>query len=501
MSPSTSAPRKLKKAAKAKKKPDWIFGPTPRDIFSPAGFDPEPKGPEARHIPEIERLALVVANPALYEVATAVLPGKEPGTRGRTPHYPPYVFLIYVCALSVFNTARSTEANLQHKTIWEIVREGVRRCLGDDEADSLPDTGPQRHHWMQYRSKMLDVLPQLREASRDAWIKQAIALGYLSEERPRGCWLRPDRSQVINGDATVVRPPSDQTEEFTLDEKTGEMRRHRVDPDAGIQIEGGDRAVYGKKIVSFSVRLPERAHSRIILNADGARHRSPEEDPDRAEEASTALRLAHEILDRAPGVIAAVFDTAWRGTHRARLVARGIVVYTPQHDGISPRPLKKYRYDHCIHDVYAAAGRSCERHISVDGQTVYTPLPVRELPMRSGVNSHRFYHAVEIHCRNGPHIELIPVYETKEDRSLDPRTKRPKFNRCEHLRQIPPNTDLGDRLKGFRQDSESTNCTLDYSHWDKRLPAYGAPGALLIYLGFAWMINSIALGTVSEPRR
>ncbi|WP_098008703.1 hypothetical protein [Streptomyces sp. sk226] len=121
--------------------------------------------------------------------------------------------------------------------------------------------------------------------------------------------------------------------------------------------------------------------------------------------------------------------------------------------------------------------------------------------MRSGVNSHRFYHAVEIHCRNGPHIELIPVYETKEDRSLDPRTKRPKFNRCEHLRQIPPDTDLGDRLKGFRQDSESTNCTLDYSHWDKCLPAHGAPGALLIYLGFAWMINSIALGTVSEPRR
>ncbi|WP_143166537.1 hypothetical protein [Streptomyces atratus] len=68
--------------------------------------------------------------------------------------------------------------------------------------------------------------------------------------------------------------------------------------------------------------------SRIILNADGARHRSPEEDPDRKEEASTALRLAHEILDRAPGVVAAVLDTAWRGTHRARLVARGIAVGT-----------------------------------------------------------------------------------------------------------------------------------------------------------------------------
>ncbi|MEO3850315.1 hypothetical protein ABGB09_22275 [Streptomyces sp. B8F3] len=70
-----------------------------------------------------------------------------------------------------------------------------------------------------------------------------------------------------------------------------------------------------------------------------------------------------------------------------------------------------------------------------------------------------------------------------------------KFNRTEHLRQVPPFTLLGGRLKGFRQDSESSNCTLDYSHRDNRLPAYGADGALLIYIGYAWMINSITLAT------
>ncbi|RDG38007.1 hypothetical protein DVH02_11725 [Streptomyces corynorhini] len=329
---------------------------------------------------------------------------------------------------------------------------------------------------------------------------QALAHGYLSTDRPRGCRLRPDRSQVVNGDATVVRPPSDQTEETTVDEKTGEIRHHRVDHDAGLQIEGGDRTVYGKKIVSQSVRKAGIAHSRIILNVDAARHRSPEEDPNREEEASVALRLSHEILDRAPGVLAFVQDTVWRGKHRTPLIARGAIVFTRQHDGATPRALKQYTYrPHCSHDVYSATGRACERLITVDGQTLYNPLPVRDLPTRKGTKSWRFYHLVEIPCPHGPHHELIPVYETHEDRAPDPRTQRPRFNRTEHLRQIPPATDYGARYLGFRQDSESLHSTLDFTHHDKRVPAYGTDGALLVFIGLAWVINSIARARAQPP--
>ncbi|MCY0938563.1 hypothetical protein [Streptomyces sp. H34-S4] len=272
----------------------------------------------------------------------------------------------------------------------------------------------------------------------------------------------------------------------------------RFPRDAGIQTEGDGSSIYGKKLVAFSTRVAGRPHSRWFLNIDSARHRSPEEDPDREEEASVALRLAHEINDRAPGVIAASFDTAWRGVHRTGLVRRGIIVFTRQHDGIKPHPLERFRYDDCTHDLYAAAGRACERQITVNGKSMYSPLPVRELEVRSG-NTWRFYHRVEIPCRHGAHAERIPVYETQEDQRLDPRTKRKKFNRTEHLRQVPPNTDYGDRLLGFRQDSESGNCTLDYSHRDNRVPAYGAQAALLVCLGFTWMINSISLATAASP--
>ncbi|WP_432111666.1 hypothetical protein, partial [Streptomyces sp. YPW6] len=411
------------------------------------------------------------------------------------------VYLIYLCAIAIYNTARSTGATLQDALLWNVVRDGVRRQLGEAEADTLPDTGPGRYHWTGYQPKMIDVLPQFRDASRDVWIAQALAMGCLSEYRPRGSRLRPDRSQVVHGDATVVRPPSDQTEETAVDEKTGELRRHRVDHDAGFQIEGGDRTVYGKKIVTMAVRRARTPHSRIILNMDSARHRSPEDDPDREEEASTTLRLAHEILDRAPGVLAFTQDTVWRGKHRAPLIARGVTVFTRQHDGATPRPLKHYTYTRCNHRIYTATGRACELLPTVDGVPLYNPLPVRDTPVREGKKRFRFYHDVEIPCPHGPHRELIPVYETREDRALDPRTQRTRFNRTEHIRQIPPLTDFGRRLLGFRQDSESHHSNLDYSHRDKRVPAYGTDGALLLCLGHAWVINSIALGTAHEHPR
>jgi hypothetical protein len=92
------------------------------------------------------------------------------------------------------------------------------------------------------------------------------------------------------------------------------------------------------------------------------------------------------------------------------------------------------------------------------------------------------------------------VYESREDQALDPRTKRRKFNRTEHLRIIPPGTEAGDRLIGFRQDSESGFSTLDETYRLRRIPAYGADGALLIYIGYAWAKNSVALGISRRTR-
>ncbi|MFI2737092.1 hypothetical protein [Streptomyces sp. NPDC018711] len=125
-----------------------------------------------------------------------------------------------------------------------------------------------------------------------------------------------------------------------------------------------------------------------------------------------------------------------------------------------------------------------------DGKTHYTPLPVEELECREGKNT-RFYHRITVSCSKKTHTFRIRVDETDEDRQIDPKTGRQRFNRTEHLRQLPPGTPAARRLKGFRQDSESIHSRFDQAYPHERVPAYGARAALPIYIGYAWMNNSI----------
>lgn len=96
------------------------------------------------------------------------------------------------------------------------------------------------------------------------------------------------------------------------------------------------------------------------------------------------------------------------------------------------------------------------------------------------------------------HTEHIRVDETEEDRQIAPSTGRQRFNRTEHLRQVPPDTHAGRRLKGFRQDSESQHSRFDQSYPHKRVPAYGANAALLIYIGYAWLSNSVTRAMIDS---
>ncbi|MGW7362055.1 hypothetical protein ACWGI8_01195 [Streptomyces sp. NPDC054841] len=164
--------------------------------------------------------------------------------------------------------------------------------------------------------------------------------------------------------------------------------------------------------------------------------------------------------------------------HRAPLIAEGLLVFTTQHSGCTPQPVQRYQDGPCTHDLYVAEARICERRITVDGQTHYTPLRVEELECRAGKRT-RFYHRLTIPCAVKPHTVRIRVDETEEDRQMDPVSKRQRFNRTEHLRQVPPDTPAGKRLKGFRQDSESQHSRFDQSYPHKRVPAYGADAALL----------------------
>lgn len=482
-----------KGSGKNKAEKAWTVGPEPADVFSiPVAELEGPQSP-APTIISITRLEMLVANPRLFRVAQAVLPERDSGSPGRPARYPRYIYLVVLCSIAIFRSSRLACANLQHPTYWKIVKEAVRHHLGEAAAEALPDTGPTIDQWNDQVVYLRNAVEELRVASRDAWIEQAQEQGLLAEGR-KGTLVRPHRSQVITGDGTVTKPPSSQTEAVFVDERTGEIRRHRVDPDAGVQIEGGGTQVFGNKVVALSTRWPGTPHSRVYINSGTARHRSVEADPEREAEAGAAVELVHEVRAILPDAdLTVVFDTAWRGAHRAPLIRRGIVVFTPHHDGLEPRPFDRHICARRTHKLFAVIGRTCERQTTVEGKDFYAQLPVVDIEYRFSGTSCRIYHVVEIPCGEEVHVRRIPVYETRADQKIDPRTHRMAFNRTEYLRIIPPETDAGRRLLGFRQDSESGNSNLDLALRLERMPIYGAVGALLTFIGFAWVTNSIAL--------
>ncbi|MER5632311.1 hypothetical protein [Streptomyces nitrosporeus] len=496
--PKAAAPAKRKKASGSKKSvrkttekpPLYSYGDMPDDAFGAKSEPREPHGPQAPHLIIDRRFAYLINNPDLYTLASAL---PTPAPVGRRSHYPPVVYLIFLCSISVFGSARGTAAYFQYEDWWNRVRTAIRTHVGDDAADALRPIGPTRSNWNYYFGRHLKpALEKLRDLSGELWVEQALAQGMLCDTGRRTSRVRPERAQVIHGDATVARPPSTHSEPTTVDKRTGEIRHHRVDPDAGICIEGGDKLVYGNKFLSTAVRLANTPHSRVILAIESIRHKSVEEDPQRESEGIALVAMVKRIIKRARGTKAVTYDAALRGKHRAPLIADGLVVFTPQHDGLTPQSLLRYKGKDCTcsHDLYVAEGRVCKRHITDDGKTHYTPLPVEELECREG-KSTRFYHRITIDCPKKTHTLRIRVDETDEDRQIDPKTKRQRFNRTEHLRQVPPGTPAARRLKGFRQDSESVHSRFDQAYPHERVPAYGARGALLIYIGYAWVGNSI----------
>ncbi|WP_232788927.1 hypothetical protein [Streptomyces odonnellii] len=489
------------KTAKAR---DWMLGPIPDDVFGSAS-DPAPQpGPQAPPLAIDERFEFLLSNPDLFEAVRQTLPAREPGSVGRPPEYPPYIYFVFLCSISIFGSARSTARHLQRELWWNPVREAARKHLGSEESDSLKPVGPSLSQWNYFFANHLKKhMAAVRDASRELWIRQALDMGMMAESRSRGSWVHPERDQVIHVDATVAKPPSKQTQHITEDKVTGVKRHRRVDPDASYTTEGGGRRVYGNKFLSLAVRVARTPHSRVILAMESIRHKTKSRDPEREDEGTAVVRLMHHLLSKAPGIRAFTYDTALRGVHRAPLIADGIVVFTRQHGGLEPHSLQRYEKTHkdnrkCSHDLFTVEGRICQRHFTVDGETYYTPLPVEELERRKQKKS-RFYHRLVIPCSRGDHELRIRVDETKEDREIDPSSKKPRFNRAEHLRQIPPDTPAGRRLLGFRQDSESIHSRFDQAYPHERVPAYGANAGLLIYIGYAWVNNSITRALGQKP--
>lgn len=305
-----------------------------------------------------QRITDVARFEDLYRLAETLTSAPGP-RRGRPPHYPPYVYLLFLALRGIHGSARYCAGDLQDPSVWTTIRGGVAHHLGADEAARLPETGPSRHQWQHaQRTLLIPRLEELGETFADLALAQALRQGLLPADARRS-WSSPQRHQLIAGDGTVTRSPTLATTPYSVDPTTGEIRRHRVDPASSWQKEGGaDRTgnnthttaptraatdtdtdtednkneeamVLGSKFVVFSTR--HRGYfRRVFLRYAHVPHNQP------GGEAAVALDLACAILDAADGCMGVLYDGALRGMHRDVIARRGRLLINKQHKGATP---------------------------------------------------------------------------------------------------------------------------------------------------------------------
>ncbi|MCY0954390.1 hypothetical protein [Streptomyces sp. H27-S2] len=440
-----------------------------------------------------ERVRDCLDYPLLYEMAELLPP---PNVVGCPREYPGIVYLIMAALTPVTKSKRSTTGLLASPQDWRSVRASIRRHLGRRAAAALPLTAPSRGQYQDALNNLLvPAADALEEAFRRYAAQQALSQGLFPSDTPK-VWSRPERRQLLVGDATVPKAPSKARAVEIADEDTGLIRNHRVDPAARIYYENGEkekRRVRGTKWFFASGR-DTGYWTRVILSFA---HVAGGEYED---EAAIAVRQFRVLKDALPHCMGVVYDGAFRGVHRDALARAGLLAINKQHGSVAPVFYERISPCRSGHELWCDQGRIAESIRIDDGTRILEPLPITKLEHRAGAAKSRWYHVLKIPCRHGDHDYRVPVgiTTTPADRTLRcvDTGKRIKsdsergFHRAEYLQQIPEASLTHQLLYPYRADSESVHSQFDQSLWNRRMIAYGVDRQKIFVLGFALSQNA-----------
>jgi hypothetical protein len=450
-------------------------------------------------VSKLERLEAIVTNPAIYRLAE-LIPRADPERGGRRRQYPEYMWLVYEALISVFRSARQVEAELAHPAVWDLLRRHVCERYPREMSQWLPAIPMRRHHYLYARNRYLtdpDLLEQLTGLHRELATVQARELGLLAADGP-GSWTHPDLSRMLHADGKVITPlfrarPGD----TALDKTTGELRELRADPDGGLHVEGDGEHAWGTKFVLVAARNHD-VHGRIIVDVAWV--------PKAGGEARVATNCFTRLAPHLDGAQGVIYDTALRGVHHQTLLRDlGLLpinrvaakTATAKAARRAERRIEKSAYieDKTITHggreitlpIYARGGAVGIGELTDTGDLLFTELPrVRTHRNRDKRGQYRWYNDYQLPDRYGNQIITVRLHGNAEDQARG-------FNRTENVRPIPPSDPDFDRLYPRRNDSESINRNLEDTLWLGRAHSIGHARQLVNLLGYALMVNGLAL--------
>jgi hypothetical protein len=218
-------------------------------------------------------------------------------------------------------------------------------------------------------------------------------------------------------------------------------------------------------------------------------------------EAQVAVDAIKRVAARLPGAQAVLYDGALRGTHiQGLLIEAGILPIAPVHALTGGRRVRKERVERevLVETRRLASGRTLALYsrawqlgyleFTESGDGVFEPIRLAKITRakRKAGGTWRWYGEYELPEALGGGTIRLRLDRTDEDDVTG-------SNRTEHLRPIPPGSSVYDRLYPRRSDMESINRFLDDTMWLSRAHSVGGRRQRVDMLGFALMVNSLAL--------
>jgi hypothetical protein len=254
----------------------------------------------------------------------------------------------------------------------------------------------------------------------------------------------------------------------------------------------------------------EAQHCRIILDLEWV--------AEPGGEAKVAIECFGRLRPLVPGAHGIVYDAALRGVHHQRLLRDlGLLpvnrVVAAEKGARQPRRAEGRRVEKSAHiedkqirgqdgklrtlRLYARAGAVGLGELTDTGELRFLQLQrIRTHRIGDKGGRFRWYNDYAVPPDRGGGTVTVRLHGNAEDVSR-------KFNRTENVRPIPPSDSDFDRLYARRNDSESINRALDDSMFLGRAHSLGHLRQQVNLLGYALMVNSLALAKARggpEPR-
>ena len=248
------------------------------------------------------------------------------------------------------------------------------------------------------------------------------------------------------------------------------------------------------------------AHSRVLLDVAFV--------DTKGGEASTAMRCLERSVPLVPGAQGVVYDTALRGVHHQTILQDlGLLpinrVAAAQANPNGPRRHQRDRRveklvfvetktitqtDGTTHkiDLYASGGAIAVGTLAADGELLFNPLPRIRTHRNADKSGYRWYNHYRLPDHPGGGTVTVRLHGDATDVAR-------KFNRTENVRPIPPEDPDFRGLFRRRNDAESINRALEDTRWLRRAHSLGHRRQLLNLLGYALMINSLAVARHHQP--